>query len=158
MKKFINFCLIPITLAFSPVLHAQGQGLKPLPQSPLGDAQEELPSEEQEMPSPQSQQPDEPKTSERESQSNNPSEADGNEPWRVPEGTQNDATQESTTPEAIPSDDEDEGTPVGQAASEGSNAARKKQWQNIAIATVAVAVAVTALILIASNDGRRADE
>jgi hypothetical protein len=46
-----------------------------------------------------------------------------------------------------------EGTPVGQAASEGSNAAKKKRWQNIALATGAVALAVTALILVASNDG-----
>jgi len=51
---------------------------------------------------------------------------------------------------------ESEGTPVGQAASEGSNAARKKRWQNIALAVGAVAVAVTALILIASNDGHDA--
>lgn len=46
-----------------------------------------------------------------------------------------------------------EGTPVGQAASEGSNAAKRKRWQNIAIAAGAIAIAVTALILIASNDG-----
>jgi hypothetical protein len=48
---------------------------------------------------------------------------------------------------------EEEGTPVGQAANEGSNAAKKKQWQNIALATGAVALAVTALLLVASNDG-----
>jgi hypothetical protein len=157
MKKFINFCLIPITLAFSPALQAQGrEAPKPLPQSSSGDVQEELSPEEQA--SPQSQQPDEPKTPVRESQNNNPSEVDGDEPWRGPEETQSDATQESTTPEATPSDDEDEGTPVGQAASEGSNAVRKKQWQNIALATVAVALAVTALILIANNDGRRSDD
>ncbi len=65
---------------------------------------------------------------------------------------------ESTTPEAIPSDNEDEGTPVGQAASEGSKAAKRKQWQNIALATTAVVVAVTALILIANNDGHRSDD
>lgn len=53
---------------------------------------------------------------------------------------------------------EEEGTPVGQAANEGSSAARKKQWQNIALATGAVALAVTALILVASNDGHHAKE
>lgn len=46
-----------------------------------------------------------------------------------------------------------EGTPVGQAASEGSNTARRKRWQNIAIAAAAIAIAVTALILVANNDG-----
>ena len=50
------------------------------------------------------------------------------------------------------SSDEPEGTPVGQAANEGASAAKKKQWQNIALAAGAVAVAVTALILVASND------
>jgi len=49
-----------------------------------------------------------------------------------------------------------EGTSVGQAASDGSNAARKKQWQNIALATGAVALAITALLLVASNDGHHA--
>ncbi len=46
-----------------------------------------------------------------------------------------------------------EGTPVGQAADEGANAAKRKRWQNIALATTAVAVAVTALVLVANNDG-----
>jgi hypothetical protein len=46
-----------------------------------------------------------------------------------------------------------EGTPVGQAASDGVSAAKKKRWQNIALAAGAVAVAVTALVLIANNDG-----
>jgi hypothetical protein len=49
--------------------------------------------------------------------------------------------------------DDMEGTPVGQAAHEGTSAAKKKRWQNIAIATGAVALAVTALILVANNDG-----
>jgi hypothetical protein len=49
----------------------------------------------------------------------------------------------------------DEGTPVGQAANDGSKAARKKQWQNIALAAAAVVVAVTALILVANNDGHK---
>jgi hypothetical protein len=64
------------------------------------------------------------------------------------------SAQEATTLDVESNDsDENEGTPVGQAANEGSNAAKKKQWQNIALAVGAVAVAVTALILIASNDG-----
>lgn len=45
------------------------------------------------------------------------------------------------------------GTPVGQGANEGVQAAKRKQLQNIAIAAAAVVVATTALILIASNDG-----
>lgn len=51
------------------------------------------------------------------------------------------------------SSEDTEGTPVGQAANEGANAAKRKQWQNIALAAGAVAIAVTALILVASNDG-----
>ncbi len=47
----------------------------------------------------------------------------------------------------------EEGTPVGQASNDGASAARKKRWQNIAIAAGAIIIAVTALILVASNDG-----
>lgn len=49
--------------------------------------------------------------------------------------------------------EQEEGTEVGQAASDGSNAAKKRQWQNIALAVGAVALAVTALILVANNNG-----
>lgn len=59
-------------------------------------------------------------------------------------------TSDTTNEEATM---ESEGTPVGQAANEGSNATRKKRWQNIALATTAVAVAVIALVLVANNDG-----
>ena len=52
--------------------------------------------------------------------------------------------------------EEDEGTLVGHASNDGAKAARKKQWQNIALATSAVAIAVTALILVANNNGRSA--
>ncbi len=55
--------------------------------------------------------------------------------------------------EDLSTDTDSEGTPVGQAANEGFSAAKKKHWQNIALAVGAVAVAVTALILVASNDG-----
>ena len=51
---------------------------------------------------------------------------------------------------------EEEGAPVGKASTEGMSAAKKRQWTNIAIAACAVAVAVTALILVSSNDGRKA--
>lgn len=49
--------------------------------------------------------------------------------------------------------EEDTGTPVGQASDEGANAARSKTWQNIGLAVGAVAIAITALILVANNDG-----
>ncbi len=55
--------------------------------------------------------------------------------------------------ETAPAASEPEGTPVGAASSEGTNTAKKKQWQNIALAVGAVAVAVTALILVSTNDG-----
>ncbi len=47
----------------------------------------------------------------------------------------------------------DEGTPVGKASDDGTRAAKRQQWQNIAIAAAAVAVAVTALILVSRNNG-----
>jgi hypothetical protein len=58
----------------------------------------------------------------------------------------------ATTPDTT-LDETSKETPVGQAANEGMSAAKRKQWQNIALAAGAVAVAVTALILVASNDG-----
>lgn len=61
--------------------------------------------------------------------------------------------QQSDEEEAQP----DEGTEVGQAANEGTSAAKKRQWQNIALAVGAVAVAVTALILVSSNNGHSKD-
>ena len=64
---------------------------------------------------------------------------------------------EATTLEDIPADEGEEGTPVGQAADEGSRAAKSRQWRNIALAVGAVAVAITALILVASNDGHHRD-
>ncbi len=61
--------------------------------------------------------------------------------------------QEATTAEDTSSDEEEEGTPVGQASNEGARAARNQQWRNIALAVGAIAVAVTALLLVSSNDG-----
>ena len=46
-----------------------------------------------------------------------------------------------------------EGKEVGKASSDGMKTARRKQWQNIGIAIGAVAVAVTALVLVSSNAG-----
>lgn len=63
------------------------------------------------------------------------------------------AEEEATTPETEAQ--MDEGTPVGQASDEGLRTARRHQWQNIAIAGAAVALAVTALLLVANNDGRK---
>ncbi len=54
-----------------------------------------------------------------------------------------------------PATEENEGTLVGQGSDDGARTAKSKQWQNIAIAVGAVAVAVTALILVASNDGHK---
>lgn len=59
----------------------------------------------------------------------------------------------STDPTATDVAPEEDGTPVGQAAGDGVNAAKKRQWQNIALAVGAVAVAVTALILVSANEG-----
>jgi hypothetical protein len=69
------------------------------------------------------------------------------------------ASEDTSSPSEMANDSsptEIEGTPVGAAANEGSNTAKKKQWQNIALAAGAVAVAVTALILVSTNDGHHA--
>ena len=72
-----------------------------------------------------------------------------------------DAEFHADIPEAVVSDaagDEpasDEGTSVGQASSEGSKTAKRKMWQNIGLATGAVAIAVTALILVSDNNGHK---
>ena len=42
---------------------------------------------------------------------------------------------------------------VGAASTEGARAAKKRQWQNIAIAGLAVAVAATAIYLASTNGG-----
>ena len=62
------------------------------------------------------------------------------------------ADAQPSTPTDAPTEDE-EGTPVGQASSEGSKIAKKKTWQNVGLAIVSVAIAVTALILVSQNDG-----
>lgn len=124
MKRLITSCLIVSTLAFSPAVQAQDSTpSKPAP------TQDETPSQE------------------------TPPDRDSTTPLTPPQDNPPSVQEATTVDAAPPSDDENEGTPVGQAASEGSNAAKKKQWQNIALAVGAVAVAVTALILIHDNSG-----
>ena len=43
---------------------------------------------------------------------------------------------------------------VGKAAADSAHAARCKQWQNILLATTAVAAAVTAIVLVAKHSGK----
>lgn len=44
---------------------------------------------------------------------------------------------------------------VGQASDDGVKAARKEQWQNIALAVGAIAVATVAIVLVANNKGHK---
>jgi hypothetical protein len=152
MKKLINFCLIASTIIFSPALRAQGyEPMKPEPEhAPLDEIQSDEPDKLPKSPE-EDIQGDGPVQTPLEG--SHPNQDDSTTPLTPPTVP----SDESTIPEATPSDDE-EGTPVGQAASEGSKAAKRKQWQNIALATAAVVVAVTALILIANNDGHRSDD
>lgn len=147
MKKLINSFLIASTVAFTPAIQAQEQPIEPA-YSPVEEVQgtPNLPEVEAQGYEPLQI----------------PSDENAEDPFSPQPPNQDSTTpltpdtppSESTTPEAMPSDNEEnEGTPVGQAASEGSKTAKRKQWQNIALATAAVAVAVTALILIANNDG-----
>ena len=127
MKKFINVCLLVSIIPFSPVLRAQNHEPEPMkPQyapSANGDESREVPEETQgdgaEQAPGEEPQPD----------SGDPSD-DSTIPLTPPP-----PSDELTTPEVTPLDNEDEGTPVGQAANEGAKAAKRKQWQNIAFAT-----------------------
>ncbi len=66
---------------------------------------------------------------------------------------------DNTEPLAVDPETEDlpeeQGSPVGQGSNERVTAAKKRQWKNIIIAVCAVAVAVTALILVSTNDGHK---
>jgi hypothetical protein len=42
---------------------------------------------------------------------------------------------------------------VGKASTDGMSAAKKRQWQNIALASGAVVVATVAMILVSRNNG-----
>jgi hypothetical protein len=48
-----------------------------------------------------------------------------------------------------------EGSSVGEASYSGARTAKRNQLRNIAIAAVAVGVAVTAILLVSSNDGHK---
>lgn len=64
-------------------------------------------------------------------------------------------TEESVT---VPSEEaEEEGTPVQPATLDGANSARRERWKNITIALVTVAAAVTAIILVSTNQGSSAN-
>jgi hypothetical protein len=63
-----------------------------------------------------------------------------------------------TAQESTPADETatDEGTPVSQASDDTNRkTAKRKRWQNILLAVSAVAIAITALILVANNDGHK---
>ncbi|MBI3237179.1 MAG: hypothetical protein HYZ48_05735 [Chlamydiales bacterium] len=70
-------------------------------------------------------------------------------------GTESESMKETTPPQNLDTDPSSEETYVGQASDEGSKAAKKKMWRSIGLAVAAVAIAVTALILVSKNDGHR---
>lgn len=153
MKKLINSFLIVSTIALSPAVQAQEHAPIEPAHSPVEEVLLQAPLNQSTEDVPPSIQDDSAITPSQEAQ---PPDQDSTTPLAPPDAA---PSNESTTPEAMTSDtEEDEGTPVGQAASEGSKTAKRKQWQNIALAAVAVAVVVTALILIANNDGHRKDD
>jgi hypothetical protein len=63
--------------------------------------------------------------------------------------------EEAPQPEAAP----DSTTPVvkevGKASTDGMSAAKRRQWQNIALASGAVIVATVAMILVSRNNGHK---
>ncbi len=133
-------CLIVLTIAFSPPLRA----LESLPPQLLS-AESDTPAPGRDEAPPDSTTPLTP-SEEIPSSSENA----GPPPSSLDYITPTEGTSLESPPEDLESD---EGTPVGQGANEGASAAKKKQWQNIALAAAAVVVAVTALILIANNNG-----
>ncbi len=52
-------------------------------------------------------------------------------------------------------EEETGGSSVGEASHAGARTAKRNQLRNIAIAAVAVGVAVTAILLVSSNDGHK---
>ena|SRR5579871_479994 len=132
MNKLIHSCLIISIITLTPVVHAQD------------DAPFEVQTEESMQPemhaSPKKQ------TDDTEEQGEMPA-------------LDQDSPETSTVPESYPEEEEEgEGTPVGQAANEGSKTAKRRHLQNIVLATAAVAVAITALVLVANNDGHKSDD
>jgi len=70
------------------------------------------------------------------------------------------STEQDTSPSTLSTTDEepsDEGTQVGQGSDEQRRAGKRKQLRNIGIAIGAVAVAVIAMILVATNDGHKSN-
>lgn len=76
------------------------------------------------------------------------------EPSAAPTSPAQDNREMATTPET--SSTEDEGTSVSAEENTANKAAKKRQWFNIFLAVAAVVVAVTAMILVAHNDGHKA--
>ncbi len=74
----------------------------------------------------------------------------------TPEGS----TQAATSPDAN-SEDKAEELPeskyVGKASEDGVRSTKSQQWQNVALAVAAVAVATTALLLVSSHKGHRSN-
>lgn len=68
----------------------------------------------------------------------------------TPTDAPNTTAEEATTPTAVPDTAPEEATAVGPAKPSSS---KKKTWQNIGLAVAAVAIAVTALILVSNNSG-----
>ncbi len=131
MRKIIIPSLIASMIAFSPALHCQ---------SPYAndDVTESLVQDDDSW-----------------TETENPplEDQDPNTPIIPQENSSNFPSPEGTAPEDEFIDEQEGGTPVGHASNEGANAAKRRQWRNIALAVGAVAVAVTALILVSCNDG-----
>jgi hypothetical protein len=131
MRKIIIPSLIASIIAFSPALHCQSpHAIDDFTESRVED--------------------DEAST---ETENAQPEEEDPTTPMIPQEDPSNSPSPEGTTPEDEFIDEEELGASVGQASNEGVNAAKRRQWRNIALAVGAVAVAVTALILVSCNDG-----
>jgi hypothetical protein len=77
------------------------------------------------------------------------------DPIVADESTATPQSDPSTNGDVNPATDADEGTPVSHSSNEGEKAAKRTQWKNIALAVGAVAIAVTALILVAHNNGKK---
>jgi hypothetical protein len=130
MRKIIIPSLIASMIAFSPALHCQSPDANDVSEYPV--------------------QADDSST---ETENTQPQDQNSTTPIIPQEDSSNSPSPEGTAPEEEFTDEEEEGTPVGQASNEGANAAKRRQWRNIALAVGAVAVAVTALILVSCNDG-----
>lgn len=78
-------------------------------------------------------------------------------PYARADGAEEEEPPSTEAVTTAPENEEDieEGVPVSKGSGDPERNAKRRMWQNIIIATSAVVVAVTALVLVSSNQGHK---